>query len=419
MVSDLHFFNQEAGDTVAKVRISAKRANNNNIDLHPAVDSNLSNLRKEERTHIPVRKGNVAVLISFVLLLLLLIYSLTLFVVPDGSGSLAGYLMKIQDKMSGLMTWIQSGGGAFEANLIKYSIIILSGASLAAAGCVFQGSFRNIIASPSTMGVQAGASLGNTLYTWFFVEVITENVIVKYDIDAVSETSIWELNRRPLLAIAGALISVWIVAGISSLLGKGAFSGGNILFAGIVFSSFVGAINTLFEYYFIYFDPDDSRWQALQEFNMGNFDKVIASEDLAMMSVFLVPCLLILVLISPKLNVIVMGEDEAATMGVNVRLYRTALIVVGTIMAAVVYAFCGAIGFVGFIVPQICRRFTGPDFRKLIPMCMFSVGILLILVYDVAVVFGYTQYMNMITSVIGCSMMIYALFAGKGGRAYG
>ena len=114
-----------------------------------------------------------------------------------------------------------------------------------------------------------------------------------------------------------------------------------------------------------------------------------------------------------------MGEDEAATMGVNVRLYRTALIVVGTIMAAVVYAFCGAIGFVGFIVPQICRRFTGPDFRKLIPMCMFSGGILLILVYDVAVVFGYTQYMNMITSVIGCSMMIYALFAGKGGRAYG
>ena len=169
----------------------------------------------------------------------------------------------------------------------------------------------------------------------------------------------------------------------------------------------------------MYMDPDDSRWQALRVFSMGNFDKVMSYQHLGLMSAVLVPCLLILVLMSPKLNVIVMGEDEAATMGVNVRLYRTLLIVIGTLMAAVVYAFCGAIGFVGFICPQICRRFTGPDFRKLLPMCMFVGGILLILVYNIALIMGFSMYMNMVTSVIGCAMMIYALFTGRGGRQYG
>ena len=295
----------------------------------------------------------------------------------------------------------------------------MSGAALASAGCVFQGSFRNIIASPSTMGVQAGAALGNALYTFFFVKVVTETVHITNSVATSKELSIVELNRQQFCAVGAALISVWIVTGIASLLGKGTFSGGNILFAGIVFSSFVGAISTVIEYYFMYYDPDDSRWQALRTFSMGNFDRVMTTQHLGLMSVVLVPCLLLLIFVSPKLNVIVMGEEEAATMGVNVRLYRSLLITIGTLMASVVYAFCGAIGFVGFIVPQICRRFTGPDFRKLIPMCMIVGGILLILVYNIALTFGFSFYMNMVTSVIGCSMMIYALFTGKGGRSYG
>lgn len=405
---------------MAKVRVSAKRQNNENIKLRPSESSQLGDLRREQERHQKVRSGNLAILIAFLILLVLYLFSLTMFVVPaQSSGTLAGLLMLMREKFDSFLLWVQGSGGGFNANFVRYTIILLSGAALASAGCVFQGSFRNIIASPSTMGVQAGASLGNALYTFFFVDVITETIIIKNDQGFTDSLSLWDLNKQPLCAILGALVSVGVVTWVASLLGKGTFSGGNILFSGIVFSSFVGAINTVIEYYFIYMDPDDSRWQALRVFSMGNFDKVMSFQHLGLMSAVLVPCLLILILMSPKLNVIVMGEDEAATMGVNVRLYRTLLIVIGTLMAAVVYAFCGAIGFVGFICPQICRRFTGPDFRKLLPMCMFVGGILLILVYNIALIMGFSMYMNMVTSVIGCAMMIYALFTGRGGRQYG
>lgn len=410
------------GEAVAKasVQVRAKAPDENNIKLRPSQDSQLGDLRKEQEKHRTVRNGNVAVLTAGILLLLLFAFSVTLFVVPANSGgTLAGLLMLMREKFDSFLLWVQGKGGGFQANFIRYTIIVMSGAALASAGCVFQGSFRNIIASPSTMGVQAGASLGNALYTLFFVEVVTESIRVTDNVANSQELSLLELNQQQLCAVGGALISVWIVTGIAALLGKGTFSGGNILFAGIVFSSFVGAISTVIEYYFMYFDPDDSRWQALRVFSMGNFDRVMTTQHLGLMSAVLIPCLALLIFVSPKLNVIVMGEEEAATMGVNVRLYRSLLITVGTLMAAVVYAFCGAIGFVGFIVPQICRRFTGPDFRKLIPMCMIVGGILLILVYNIALTFGFSLYMNMVTSVIGCSMMIYALFTGKGGRSYG
>lgn len=404
---------------MAKIQVRTKRPESNPIELKPSEDTQLGDLRRAQARHRTVRQSNMAVFVAFVILLFLFFFSIALFVVPAQSGgTLAGILMLMREKFTSFLNWVAGNGGGFNTNLIRYTIIVMSGAALASAGCVFQGSFRNIIASPSTMGVQAGASLGNALYTLFFVKVITETVSFR-ESDVEGTLSLLDLNKQQLCAVAGALISVWIVTGIASMMGKGVFSGGNILFAGIVFSSFVGAINTLIEYYFMFYDPDDSRWQALRVFSMGNFDKVMSYQHLGLMSVVLVPCLVILIFISPKLNVLVMGEDEAATMGVNVRVYRAILISVGTLMAATVYAFCGAIGFVGFIVPQICRRFTGPDFRKLLPMCMCVGGILLILVYNTALVIGYSMYMNMITSVIGCAMMIYSLMTGKGGRSYG
>ena len=240
---------------MAKVRIPAKRQDNNNIKLRPSGNTQLGDLRREQERHQKVRRGNLAVLVAFLVLLVLYLFSLTMFVVPaQSSGTLAGLLMLMREKFDSFLLWVQGRGGGFNANFVRYTIIILSGAALASAGCVFQGSFRNIIAS-----------------------VITETIVIKNGQGYADTLSLWDLNKQPLCAILGALVSVGIVTWIASLLGKGSFSGGNILFSGIVFSSFVGAINTVIEYYFMYMDPDDSRWQALRVFSMGNFDKVMSS----------------------------------------------------------------------------------------------------------------------------------------------
>ncbi len=406
---------------MAKVNLRARRPDANNITLRPAEDEQLTRLRQEQVRRQKVKNANRAVAVAFILMFLLYAFSVLLYVVPAATQrNLAVILSMQQVKLQNFLSFLNGEKkNGYSITLVRYTIIVLSGAALASAGCVFQGSFKNIIASPTTMGVQAGASLGNALYTLFCVHVVTETIITQNTAEQVDSLSIWELNKQQLFAVAGSLIAIWIVSGIAALLGKGSFSGGNILFAGIVFSSFTGAIVSIIEYYFMYMDPVDTRWRALRVFGMGSFDRVITVYHLIMMAVVLVPCLLVLLLISPKLNVLVMGEEEAATMGVNVRFYRTALITVGTLMAAIVYAFCGAIGFVGFIVPQICRRFTGPDFRKLIPMCMSVGAILLLLVYNIAFWFGYNSYLNLFVSVMGCAMMIYSLAKGKGGRSYG
>lgn len=406
---------------MAKIRVLAKRPGQNNISLRPSADDQLTQLRKEQKREQKVRNTNLAVAAAFLLMLLLYAFSLLLYVTPATTQhNLAVILSLQQEKMRDALSFLNGdGGNGFLINFVRYTVIVLSGASLASAGCVFQGSFRNIIASPSTMGVQAGASLGNALYTFFCVDLVTQTIVTQTTTDEVSRLSMWEMNKQQLFAVAGSLIAIWIVSAIASALGKGTYSGGNILFSGIVFSSFTGAIVSIIEYYFMFTDPVDTRWRALRVFGLGNFDRILTIYHLLLMAVILIPCLAVLVLISPKLNVLVMGEDEAATMGVNVKFYRTILITVGTLMAAVVYAFCGAIGFVGFIVPQICRRFAGPDFRKLLPMCMAVGPILLMLVYNIALWFGYTTYLNLFVSVIGCGMMIFSLAKGKGGRAYG
>lgn len=406
---------------MAKVRIPARRPNQDNISLRPSADTQLAELQREQERGRKVRNANLAVAVAAVLMLFLYAFSVLLYVVPAATQrNLAVILSMQQTKFQNFLDFLNGGGGhGYVTTIVRYTIIVLSGAALASAGCVFQGSFKNIIASPSTMGVQAGASLGNALYTFFCVKLVTETIVTQNTTEDVASMSLWELNKQQLFAIAGSLLAIWIVTGISSALGKGTYSGANILFAGIVFSSFTGAIVTCIEYYFMFVDPVDTRWRSVRVFGMGSFDRVMTSYHLLLMAVVLVPCLFALVFISPKLNVLVMGEEEAATMGVNVRVYRSVLITVGTLMAAVVYAFCGAIGFVGFIVPQICRRFTGPDFRKLIPMCMCVGAILLLLVYNISFWFGYNEYLNLFVSVLGCGMMIFSLATGKGGRSYG
>ncbi len=398
----------------------AQSNSNGPIRLRMPASSELEDLRTERAKHQKYRSGNRIIVIALVLLILSYLFSVILFVVPDaGNRNLAVLLSMMQQKASAFFAFLGGNKGVmFRPALVRYTVMVLSGAALASAGCVFQGSFRNIIASPTTMGVQSGASLGNALYVFFFSVVNTETVVYETDLSAIRSMSVWELNRQQLFAITGALIAIVLVVGMTNIIGKNGLTGATILFSGMVFSSFAGAITTLFQYYFMYKDPDDSRWRILQEFNMGNFDKVSTTAHLAFMALFLIPCLLILLYLSPKLNVLVMGEDEAKTMGVNVLVLRNTLIGVGTAMSASVFAFCGGIGFVGFIVPQICRPLVGPDFRKLLPMTMVSGGILMIWVYNLAFALGYTMYLNAFTSILGCGMMIYSFLRGKGGRSY-
>lgn len=393
----------------------------NHIVLRKPENSQISSLKNEIRTSKKYKKQNAVVVITFILLVVIYFFSVTSFVVPENTSfSLAGLLQAWKDKFHSFILFVGGEGSYGTGTVVKYTIMVLAGAALASAGAVFQGSFKNIIASPATMGVQSGATLGNALYLLFFTSSVssaTGVVKIHNDVTETSKMSFAQLNTQQLFAMVGSFIAIVTVVAITSALGKGRFSTTNILFGGMIFSSFVGAITSLINNYFLFYDEDNSRAQSMQIFSMGNFDRVITVQQLAFIAAFLVPCLIVLIITSSKLNVLVMGEEEAATMGLNVRFYRDLLIAVGTLMSATVFAFCGQIGFMGFIVPQIARKLVGPDFKRLIVMTIGLGGLLMILVYNVAFALGLTTYLNIIISTIGCLMMIYSFFKGKGGVA--
>lgn len=389
------------------------------IMMRKPEDSQLSSLKNEVEKSKKYKKQNTAVVATFILMFMMYAFSITSFVVPENTSfSLAGLIQAWKDKFYSFLLFLNGQGDYGSGTFVKYTVMLLAGGSLASAGAVFQGNFKNIIASPTTMGVQSGASLGNALYLLFFVSSASStNGFIKIHNEAAEtvKMSFLQLNMQQLFSMVGSFIAIVVVVSITSALGKGKFSTSNILFSGMIFSSFVGAITSLINNYFLFYDVDNSRAQSMQTFSIGNFDRVATIQQLIFIAAFLVPCLFILVITSSKLNILVMGEEEASTMGLNVNFYRNLLVAVGTLMSATVFAFCGQIGFMGFIVPQIARRLVGPDFKRLIVMTIALGGLLMILVYNIAFALGLTTYLNIIISTIGCIMMIYSFFKGKGG----
>jgi iron complex transport system permease protein len=105
-------------------------------------------------------------------------------------------------------------------------------------------------------------------------------------------------------------------------------------------------------------------------------------------------------------------------MGVNIHTLRIAMIAVGTVLTAVVVAFCGRIGFIGFMIPLVGRKFVGPGMERLLPASMLLGSILLLVVYDLAYIAGLTSYLNLFTSSIGGVVLLVTLLKKGGtGRA--
>lgn len=283
-------------------------------------------------------------------------------------------------------------------------MVALTGAALAACGAVFQGAFKNVLAGPSTMGVMSGGSLGCMIYMLFFYEAnaAVMTFLQRYQIE--------------FLILAGCFGGVLLVLLVSMIVGKGKVSSSAMVIAGTVFSGVISNVILLGQYWIIANDPSDPRVEDIKELMMGHFDNWPPLSTVIMMAVPILACLAILLATSGKLNLLSFGEEEAETMGLNVRRYRNLMIVIGTVLTAVVVAFCGRIGFIGFMVPLIMRRLVGPDLKKLLPVSVIGGAILMTVIYDIARLTGFESTISMITGPVGCCVMVVALFQKGGGR---
>lgn len=400
-------------------------AQENRIHIHIGESEDSSGLRsfqKKEQKH-----GGKMSFLWILFLIWLGIFLLSLFLIVSyrpGYLSLATWLESVSGNVQSFFALLTGYGAdhTIEKTLCQYLCIAFTGAGLAACGAIFQRTFRNVLAGPSTMGVMSGGTLGCTLLLAAMgpgagaAAVVTDGNAA---LAAVEQAGFRVRYQMPLAILIGCLGTALLIVGISVLAGRGRVSPSAMIVAGTVFSTVVGNINLLFQYFLMEKDPSDYRIAVIRNLMMGSFNEAATPQVVAMMGIPIGICLVLLLMLSGRLNLLGFEEDEARSMGLEVGKYRIFMILIGTVMTAVVVAFCGHIGFLGFMVPLAARKIAGPDMRRLLPASMLTGAILLTLIFDLARFLTMTDSLNVITSPIGAFVLLTVLLKKKGDKSHG
>ena len=218
------------------------------------------------------------------------------------------------------------------------------GAALAAAGLIMQAYFRNSLASPDLLGVSTGGAVGAA-------------VAIASGWTAVS---LWSL---PATALAGSFAAVGAVL----ILARRGASTERLLLAGVALNALLGAITgyILSRYTDLY-----QRNAQILFWLMGGLE-----DRMAMHVVIALPIPLAALALWPlgrPMDLLSLGEQEAQSLGVDVRRLRRRLLAIATILTATATAIAGTVGFVGLVVPHVLRLLVGPEHRRLVPLALVS-----------------------------------------------
>jgi iron complex transport system permease protein len=225
------------------------------------------------------------------------------------------------------------------------------GAALAGAGVALQALLRNPLAEPFVLGVSGGAALGGTI-------VIVAATVATRLLGPGAE----RLAAETPIA-AGAVIGAAATAPLVFGLGRmGARAGPETaILVGVVFNAFAAGVITLLR---LLVPPD--RAARLLYWLLGTIGYERGA-TLAAGGVAVAIALAILIALSARLNLLTLAEEEAASLGVDVRRERAVLFLVASAATGAAVALAGMVGFVGLIVPHVVRRIVGPDHRLLVP----------------------------------------------------
>lgn len=340
-----------------------------------------------------------------------------LFTVPvrDFVYSPAWVFVSVRRRLEELYRFLFLGGSPFGITVWQMLAVVLSGAALSCCGAALKGGFRNVMAGPSTMGVMAGGSLGMLIYLLLFVSDTAEGTTAVFDAAAYASRNFLDLYGRQLFTLAGCFAGVGFILAVAFAAGRGRLSAPAMIVSGTVFSVLIQNASSLIQYFMIVKNPDDPRITAIRELMMGSFNGITTGLSVAMMAAPILLCLGLILLLSPRLDLLALDEAEAVSLGFPIRRYRLCLVAVSTVLTAVVVSFCGHIGMLGFMVPLLGRKLAGPALRRQLPVDMLLGAILLVLIFDAATVAGLSDYLNLFTSGIGSVVMLVLLLSGRGG----
>ena len=297
--------------------------------------------------------------------------------------------------------------------LTQFAAPIVVGMALAGAGACYQGLFHNPMASPTMLGVTSGGMLGGTIYMLFFsnlsVVALTTSGYAELSV-AFADMSILDRYIQQFFIMGGCFIVIIFVMILAKISGKGKINTVALMLGGTVFTTTISSILELTAYILTLTGYSYTLSTSIRGMLAGQFGSITSPKTLLVMSIPILIPLILLLFMSNKLNVIAFGEEEAASMGVNVGRDRLIMIILTTIMTGTTIAFCGQVSFVGLMVPQFARFFVGTDYKYLLPTSAFLGGIFMLLAFDLyyTLNFSFTvgTYVNVVGSIAFLIFMI-------------
>lgn len=229
---------------------------------------------------------------------------------------------------------------------------ILVGAALSLSGATYQNVFKNPLVSPDLLGVSAGACVGAACAILAHISNLAVGVA----------------------ALVGGLIAVGCTVGLARLFRNG--SSLVLVLSGVIVSGFMSSILGLIKYLA---DPE-TELAAITYWQLGSIADTRPGE-ITYVFIPIVVCLVVLVLLRWRIGMLSLGESEAALLGLNVKRLRMVSILCSTTLTACAVCISGTIGWIGLVIPHLCRFMVGPDASRNMPLTI-TVGALFLLVVD-------------------------------------
>ncbi len=269
--------------------------------------------------------------------------------------------------------------------LSRALLALLVGASLSLSGAILQGYFQNPMAGPFVVGVSSGASLGAVLAIYFGLSL-----------------QLLGFSLQSIFAFASGFVLVYFVYLLSQR--SGVFKLETLLLTGIA----AGALASSMTSFFIFLKSDSFQqavFWLLGSFALSDWSQV------AVIAPYFVLCLIGAQWLAKDMNLLVLGDEVAQSLGCPVKRVRKIFLVLSTLLAASSVSVSGIIGFVGLIVPHLIRLLIGPDHRHLFFFSCLAGGVFLVY-SDLAartLLFPTELPIGIITAGIGAPFFIYLL----------
>ena len=264
---------------------------------------------------------------------------------------------------------------------------LICGAALAVSGAVIQGVLANRLASPSIIGVNSGAGLAVTVCTALGI----------YG------------TGQSLFAFLGAFGAVMLIN-----LGarKWGASRGTVILLGVAMNSLLGAVSDTI----VTFLPDVGAMS--NDFKVGEFASV-TYQKLIPAAILILITVAVLLTLTNELDVLTLGQDNAAGLGMNTSLMRTLFLLLASVLAGCAVSVAGLLSFVGLIVPHAVRRVAGGKASSLLGLCaLFGAAFVCLCDTIARTVFSpYEIPVGIIMAFLGAPFFVFILIKGKGGHS--